>query len=229
VEERVTTARPLTAIRRAHLRDEVYRSVVRRVVSGELEADARLSDATLAAELGVSRTPVREALVRLEREGVLRVEPGRGFFVLPLSARRLRETAPLLAALEGLALRGSFPLPEAVLAELERLNAQIEAAADDPERGVALNLQWHGALVAASQNQRLAEIMTGLARVLRRHAWAYWRDGGHVRASAHNHAAITAALRRQDLPAALGLLEHAWTAGIEELAAWLERDGGDAG
>ena len=221
------TARP-GAIRRAHLRDEVYRSVVRRITSGELEAEARLSDAALAAKLGVSRTPVREALVRLEREGVLRVEPGRGFFVLPLSARRLRETAPVLSALEGLALRSSFPLPEQSLEELERLNERIAAAADDPERSVALNLQWHQVLVATSQNARLAEMMASLSRVLRRHAWAYWRDGGHARLSARNHAAVVAALRRQDLPAALSMLEHAWTEGVEELARWLEAQAEDA-
>ena len=209
-------------ISRAPLREEVYRALVRRLVQGEFEPGGRLSDSVLAGELGVSRTPVREALVQLEREGYLAVEVGRGFFVRPLTAAQLREAAPIVAALEGLALRSCHPLPARVLSDLDGVNEQAAGAAQDPERAVWLNLRWHQVLVEACPNQHLRGLIGSLARMLRRYAHAYWKDTGRVRLSVANHAAVTAALRRGEVDEAVRMLEGAWGEGVEEMARWLE-------
>jgi DNA-binding GntR family transcriptional regulator len=207
---------------RVPLREAAYHEIAARLLRDELGPGSRVSDTALAAELGIGRTPVREALVQLEREGFLGAEPGRGFFVKPLSARELREAAPVLCTLEGLALRESFPLSEPALDALDAVNDQARALLPDPERGVWLNLRWHRLLVEGSQNRRLREMIGSFGRVLRRHAHAYWRQTGHLRATVSTHAAVTTALRRRDLPGALALLERGWTEGVAEMAGWLD-------
>jgi DNA-binding GntR family transcriptional regulator len=213
---------------RAPLRDEAYDAIVRLLSRDRFGPGARISDTALAAELGIGRTPVREALVQLEREGVLEADPGRGFFVKPLDAARLRETAPVLWTLEALALRECFPLSEAVLDELDAVNDESAASADDPERAATLHLRWHDLLVEGCPNRRLREMIASFAHVLRRHAHAYWRRTGHQRSTVALHAAVAEALRRRDLQGALALLERGWTDGVVEMAAWLDA-GDDAG
>ena len=89
------------------LGDQVYLQLLQRIERGDLPTGSKLRDVAIANELGVSRTPVREALVRLAREGVLSAEPGRGFRLPPMSPAELRDIGSILAALEPLALEQS--------------------------------------------------------------------------------------------------------------------------
>ena len=207
---------------RAPVRGEAYALVRRRLVRGQLPPGTRVSDTAMAAELGLGRTAVREALVWLERDGLLHSQAGRGFFVTPLSAARLREAAPLLWTLEALALRQAHPLPSSVLDALDELNDRAVASTDDPAAAVGLNLRWHQLLVEGCPNGRLRAQIDALAHVLRRHAHAYWRHAGRLRATRSMHAAVVQALRQGDLEGALVLLERGWTDGVIEMAAWLE-------
>src|SRR6476659_3510135 len=87
-------------ITRTPLRDQVYHAVLARINRGDLPAAGRVRDTDLAAQLGVSRTPVREALLRLSREGVVDADMGRGFTVGRLEPVEMRETGAILSALE---------------------------------------------------------------------------------------------------------------------------------
>ena len=88
----------MDAIARAPLSDEVYRQVLQRIHSGDLAPGSRVRDTDLAATLGVSRTPVREALHRLTRDGALESTVGRGFRVRRLDPAEFRETGTILGA-----------------------------------------------------------------------------------------------------------------------------------
>src|SRR6516164_2816173 len=92
------------AINKKPLREDVHALLRERIVSGGLMPGNRLQDVQLAAELGVSRTPVREALLRLEGEGLVESDPNRGFFVAPLSRKEVLEIYPIVWSLECLAL-----------------------------------------------------------------------------------------------------------------------------
>ncbi len=96
-------------ISRAPLRDEVCRQILDRIHRGDLPPGSRVRDSDLASQLGVSRTPIREALLHLARDGVLETAMGRGFRVRPIDAAELREVGDILGALESLALRLSPP------------------------------------------------------------------------------------------------------------------------
>src|SRR6266540_7271671 len=101
----MTTVQDNGPIRRPEpLRAEVYRRVVRLMTDGELEPGQTITEAGLSKTLGVSRTPVREALLQLEAEGVLQSTPAKGFTVRKLSITEAAELFPILSALEALAV-----------------------------------------------------------------------------------------------------------------------------
>ena len=210
-------------ITRVPLREQVHRAVVDRILREELAPGARISDSVMAQELGVSRTPVREALLRLEREGFLEVDMGRGFFVKPLAADEVRETYPVLWTLEVLALRSSPPAEAGTVAGLDRINAQLAEAGEDPERRIDLDVEWHDVLLGRCANRRLLEMIGGLKAVVRRYEYAYMQNAGHIPVSTRTHADIARALDRGDVEAAVPLLESNWRFSMEEILEWLER------
>ncbi len=212
-------------IRRVPLRDQVYRAVLARLLSGELSPGARLSDSALADELGVSRTPVRETLMRLEKEGFLDAAVGRGFFVKPLSPTELREVFPVFWTLEALAVRQTVPFPPAALRELDEVNRAAEASVGDPEKSVELGLRWHQVLREACPNEHLRDLLASHMRITRRYGVAYWRDTGHLQTSVAAHDEVADFLRAGDTDGAVGRLEDGWRAAMEQLAGWLERRG----
>jgi len=175
----------------------------------------------MASELGVSRTPVREALLRLAREGVLEADMGRGFSVRALDATEMRETGAILSNLEGLALELSGDIPADRLAELGAIDRELAGTRGDPDRCIDLDEQWHRTLLQGCPNQRLLSMISTLWQVPRRYMRGYLRDAGRVSLSTQHHARIIEALRRNDRDTAGRRFSHHWQRGIEELGAWI--------
>jgi DNA-binding GntR family transcriptional regulator len=214
-------ARRMT-ITRVPLRDQVHRALVERILREELRPGARISDSVLAADLGVSRTPVREALVRLEREGFLDSDVGRGFFVKPLSTREVREVYPILWTLETLALCTSPAPHPARLAELERTNREMEESGDDPERRIDLDMAWHRTLLEGCENEQLLGMIAMLKTVIRRYEYAYMQQAVLIPVSTRTHEQIARALASGDAGQAATLLERNWKFGMEQVLDWME-------
>ncbi|MCZ0979044.1 GntR family transcriptional regulator [Streptomyces diastatochromogenes] len=99
----------LMAIERRPLREQIRDELMDRLTRGEFSAGSDVNEAALAAELGVSRTPLREALIAMAGEGVLESSQGRGFRFAPVSRQEFRELVAIVAALEALALESSDP------------------------------------------------------------------------------------------------------------------------
>lgn len=97
------------------LREELRQAVLQRILRGVLPPGSRIIESKLSEELGVSRTPLREALLHLEQQGFVRSDLARGFSVEPLSQQEVREIYPIIWTLEGLALRSIGPLLKATL------------------------------------------------------------------------------------------------------------------
>jgi DNA-binding GntR family transcriptional regulator len=212
-----------TIIERTPLRDEVYRQLLDRISRGDLPPGARVRDTQMASQLGVSRTPVREALLRLAREGVLDADMGRGFSVRALDATEMREIGAVLSNLEGLALELSGDIPAGRLIELGEIDRELNGIRGDPDRCIDLDEQWHRTLLQACPNQRLLSMISTLWQVPRRYMRAYLRDAGRVSLSTQHHARIIEALRRGDRDTADRRFSHHWQRGIEELEAWIAR------
>lgn len=211
----------LTIIARAPLRDEVYRQLLDRIARGDLPPGSRVRDTQMASQLGVSRTPVREALLRLAREGVVDADMGRGFSVRPLDATEMRETGAILSDLEGLAMKLSGEISVDRLAELGAIDRELGGIRGDPDRCIDLDEQWHRTLLQGCPNQRLLSMISTLWQVPRRYMRAYLRHAGRVSLSTQHHARIIEALRRNDRETAGRRFSHHWQRGIEELGAWI--------
>lgn len=217
----LTVSEPIIA--RTPLRDEVYRQLLDRISRGDLPPGARVRDTQMASQMGVSRTPVREALLRLAREGVLDADMGRGFSIRVLDATEMRETGAILSHLEGLALELSGDIPADRLAALGEIDRELASIRGDPDRCIDLDEQWHRTLLQDCPNRRLLSMISSLWQVPRRYMRAYLRDAGRVSLSTQHHARIIEALRRNDQATARQRFRHHWQRGIEELGAWIAR------
>jgi len=179
--------RPSSPIVRRNLGSDVYSILWDRILSRNLHPTEKLSDLRLSEELGVSRTPVREALHRLVQDGVVIYSPNRGFSVATFSPEDISEIFDLRAVLEALALRtvAAKLRPEEYTwasSELDRVKLLIDGAGNDTERHEAasefLNVDqgFHQWLIEGSQNQRLITFVNGL--------WAqisvFQRAGTHI-------------------------------------------------
>jgi DNA-binding GntR family transcriptional regulator len=212
-------------IRKKPLREDVHALLRDRIVEGNFPPGGRLQDTQVAAELGVSRTPVREALLRLTREGLVESDPNRGFFVAPLSRKEVSETYPLVWTLECLAL-GSCPPPSAPQVQaLRQINAEMADADADALRRQELDLRWHQTLVEPCGNQRLLDLLASLKQIVRRYECVYMQDPALVRRSVRDHNEILAALVKKRPKLAGRLLQRNWRAGMESILARLDERG----
>lgn len=210
-------------IGRKPLRDQAYEEILERVHRGDLAPGSRVRDTSLAGQLGISRTPIREALLRLSREGVLAADIGRGFSVSRLDATEMRESGAILSALEVLALQTSMDFTPERLGRLSEIDRGLASVRSDVDRTVGLEEEWHRTLLLGCPNHRLRDMIDNLWQVPRRYIRVYLREAGRVNLSTQHHARIIEALRRNDRTAAADRLTHHWERGIEELGSWLER------
>jgi DNA-binding GntR family transcriptional regulator len=145
----------LKQVRRSSLAEEVTAQLRQAIVSGELSPGAPLTEPVLAAQLGVSRGPVREALIALERDGLVQFD-GRGRTeVRQLNERDFEEILSLRAALEALAARLASRAWNASLARALQANLQQQQAAKTLGQLSRLDVDLHEMIVRASQNERL--------------------------------------------------------------------------
>ena len=203
-------------IPRRTLRDEVSTRLRERLVRGQLPPGERINESTLSRELGVSRTPLREALLQMEKEGLVASEPAKGMVARPLTTREVREVYPMLGTLEGLALRSCGEQWEAALAELSALLGEL-ADARTADAARELDNRWHGLLLAQCPNERLLEMIGMLRRITQRY-WLVllaveWPFGDSVA----QHQAVLDDLAQGDLQAASLRLEAHWAAGMGTL------------
>lgn len=201
---------------RKRLRQGLHQALLDLIVAGKLNGGEKLNELRLSKQLRVSRTPLREALLHLEREGLVRSDLRRGFTVELLSAKEVREAYPLLAHLECLAVRSSADLLSPVLPELVRINRAFSRARN-PERALVLDALWHNTLMSQSRNSRLAAIVSNLRLAIRRYEHFYMSQARLIPASATQHEEIVAAIQENDIDSAIRLLEQNYTFGMRVL------------
>lgn len=212
-------------ISRVPLRDEVYHRILSQVQRGDLPAGSRVRDVALAGQLGVSRTPVREALLRLVREGVLDTSLGRGFRVRSLDPAELRDVGEILGVLESLALRSSPAPDDGRRRRLLDLDRQLEQTRGDLTRCLDLEDEWHRTLLEGCPNRRLLDLVSSLRQIPRRYLAAYLRDAGRLSLSTLPHTKILTALKEGGPDSGASVFEQQWKKGVAELVTWTERQG----
>jgi DNA-binding GntR family transcriptional regulator len=145
------------------------------IVRGELGDGTRINEVRLAAELGVSRTPLREGLGQLVAERVVRTEPRRGFFVAPLTIAEFEQLYDIRPLLDPEALRLAGVPSAASLDRLDRINRRMLAARTAPA-AIDLDDEWHMELLAGCPNRVLVELIQLIIGRTRRYEHALFRE-----------------------------------------------------
>jgi DNA-binding GntR family transcriptional regulator len=213
----------MTKIQHTLLGDQVYTIIWDQIVGRRLQPGDKISDLRLSEELGVSRTPVREALHRLAQDGIVRSENRRGFFVATFSSQDVREVYDIRAALEVLAVR--LALPHLLDNDLEEAQRTLDSSRQEitsgaegaEERWLTIDRALHGLLAQKAQNRRLESLLMGLQTQI----GVFQVYGIHSsplrRLSIDHHQLIVSALKERDRAAA----ERAMERHIQEVKEWV--------
>jgi DNA-binding GntR family transcriptional regulator len=185
------------------------------ILDGRLEPGAALKEQELAHELGISRTPVREALLMLQAEGLIVATPNRSAVVREHDADDLKDLYQLRALLEGYAARQAAK--RITGEELDRLDAscdRFDVIADDAVRElVKENLLFHNVILEAAGSERLRSMVQKVIELPLVYKSYIWYPPDQKRISAHHHRQITKALRARDAERAeLVMQEHVFEA-----------------
>jgi len=159
------------AVARTLLRDDVYGRLRDAIVDGTFAPGEQLRDTDLATWLGVSRTPVREALLRLTQAGLVVSRPGRSTSVSPVDLSAVRDARGVVAALHELAVRESVPhLTEGDISTMREANRRFGLAIDwgDVEAAIRADDELHAVPVRASGNRALAAVLDQFTPMVRR-------------------------------------------------------------
>jgi DNA-binding GntR family transcriptional regulator len=189
---------------RVNLPIRVYDLVKRRIVSNELPFGTKLSEDNLATQLGVSRTPVREALNRLAQEGLVTVSPGRGASVATFSFDDMVQLLEIREALEGMAARLASSL--ITKSTLNKLRELLEVGAPERERNgyngytgyLDADREFHEAITSACGNRHLSHLMRSLRDRIQMLRYRSVILPGRARKSFQEHVQILDALNRRD-------------------------------
>jgi len=174
-----------------------YKSIKDYILEGRLDEDSRLTEEFLSGQLGISKSPIREALNRLEAEGLIRIEARRGAYLRSFSVKEVGDLYDVREALEVHAVRtGDFP-PEAIQelrAGVKRLRAYL--AAGDRARYIDEDVAFHAALAARTGNARLCDVLENIQNQI----WLFRRKSYDLSSSSapDAHDEIVDALEQND-------------------------------
>ncbi|MER8594256.1 GntR family transcriptional regulator [Mesorhizobium sp. M1182] len=226
----------MNAPRHLTLRERIYEEIVRMIVSGELPSGAPLDEKALTEKLQVSRTPFREALGTLSKEGLIEIRPYRGFFVRSFSRKEIDGLYELRKVLECFAVELAVPhMSNHHIAAFERI---LGSAVDALRRGDMQDYgkydrEFHEMIAALSDNAALIETLSRLAlqiqigRVIANESHAFAEQAARERDD------ILAAFRRRDTRGAVALMhthisdvQQAVLARFGEESVSLQKEGG---
>ena len=204
----------ITLLRTHSLATLAQRELERRILAGDLPSGTKLNEAEVAAQLGISRGPVREAFRALEESGLVRVEKNRGVFVRSVSMEEADEIYDVRAGLdETIGRRVAERITPERLDHLRALISRMEAAAAAGDTGdyYAANIAFHDALAQYADNAKLLEIYRKLVNELSLYRRKTIERGGAILpTSMREHARIVDAIANKDCALAGRLMfEHA--------------------
>ncbi|ABB16185.1 MULTISPECIES: GntR family transcriptional regulator [Carboxydothermus] len=194
------------------LRELVFETLREAIINGVLKPGERLMEVQLAEELGVSRTPVREAIRKLELEGFVVMIPRKGAYVAGISLKDVADVFEVRAALESLAAGlAAERITDEEIEELERVLVQQQSLAESDrlEDIIRADTDFHEVLYRASRNERLIQIVSHLREQIQRFRTASLSQPGRLRLALEEHKEIVEAIAERNVEKAQALArEH---------------------
>ncbi|MBO8138102.1 MAG: GntR family transcriptional regulator [Desulfotomaculum sp.] len=183
------------------LREIVFETLRDAIINGKLKPGERLMEIQLAEEMGVSRTPVREAIRKLELEGLVVMVPRKGAYVAGISMKDIVDVFEVRAALDALAARlAAERITDDELDQLEKSIVSIHEVSDGKniEEVVARDTGFHEIIYKASRNEKLIQIITHLKEQLQRFRATSLALPGRTKEAVEEHKQIVEALSERD-------------------------------
>lgn len=183
------------------LRDVVFYTLRQAILKGELEPGERLMEMQLAEQLGVSRTPIREAIRKLELEGLVLMIPRRGAIVAKITEKDLKDVLEVRASLERLSTKLACErMEEETIEELREAQEAFKAAlrGDDITLQAQKDVEFHDVIYKSTNNLRLIQMLNNLREQMYRYRLEYLKDGTSHQKLVEEHEAIIEALSRRD-------------------------------
>jgi len=193
------------------LREVVFERLREAILEGTLKPGERMMEVQLAEEMGVSRTPVREAIRKMELEGYVVMIPRKGAYVAGISLKDIADVFEVRASLEALA--AGLAAERITDGELERLERLLVAVTDDAERNdladwVIKDTEFHDIIYQASRNQRLVQIVNNLMEHIHRFRSTSLALPGRMKIAVEEHKKLVEAISERDVARARALAQE---------------------
>lgn len=204
---------------------DAYQRLMAEIRARTLKPGDRLLETELAARLGISRTPVREAIRRLESDGLVHHVPRFGATIRRLDYSEITELYEMRVSLEATAARlAARNASDAAILEMEAINSEMGDSRTDGARLYELNRQFHRIIVDASRNRYLSQAMRGLQKTMLILGPSTMEETGRATEAIAEHTKVIAALRaRNEEGAEAAMREHMLAAHRSRLRQFRER------
>jgi DNA-binding GntR family transcriptional regulator len=202
-------------LKRTFVREEAYLLLKDWIVKGKLQPNQKLRDKELAEQLGVSRTPIREALLRLEEEGLVETKPNSATLVSPIDFHNAPNLYSIVWTLEGLAVKQSFELmTEKHLDQMIEANERLFRAltVGNPILAIEADNDFHSIYIQLSKNQDLSQMISLAKQKINRLKLFYFNEVKETLSSYNEHLTIIKAIQEKNLLLALDAVESNWMA-----------------
>lgn len=202
-------------------KDEVKKILLEYILTGSIKPGERISLPTIARELDLSVTPIREALTQLSETGIVTYIANRGFFVIELSIKEAKEIYDLMAILESNAVKKSL-YSNQQLKELRNINSAFVKAKNAVEM-LNYDRQFHQKLMETYTNESAIKIIEDLRVRISLYDYAFW-DEDQKMTSIQMHEKIIDFLASNDITSAAKLVEDNWMQGVQYIIDKLEKN-----
>lgn len=190
---------PITLESYRPLREIVFETIREAIISGVLKPGERLMEVQLAEEMGVSRTPVREAIRKLELENFVVMIPRKGAYVADISTKDVVDVFEIRSALESLAAGlAAERITEEELEELKQILVQ-NGESQSLEEVIAVDTKFHDVLYKASRNERLVQIISNLREQIQMFRSTTLASPGRIKNTLEEHKKIVAAVAERNI------------------------------
>ncbi|MBQ1396362.1 MAG: GntR family transcriptional regulator [Eubacterium sp.] len=183
------------------LREIVYEELKRRIMTGKITPHTRMMEVDLAEDMGVSRTPVREAIRKLEKEGLVTIEPRKGAYASDISTEDMVNVLTVREELEALAAGiAASRITGEQISRMEHLTDLYAQAieANDTAAIIDYDEQFHQAIVSVTDNRTLIQFVSNLQELVLRFRYLYYEDFSRYRNMPEEHHHIIDALKSGD-------------------------------
>ena len=204
----------------------IYQKLLAAIENGDLRPGDRLLETDLAQRFGVSRTPIREAIRRLETDGLVAHKPRVGAMIRVLAQQEIVELYEMRIVLEATAAQmATKHASKAEIHTLKTLNAQMMQVATDPYKVAMLNRKFHGCILSAARNRFLAQSHNSLSHALVLLGKTTLESSERVKDVVSQHDAIVEALKSGQPETADKIMRTHMEASLEHRLKALQLDG----